>query len=296
MTTSSATDAAIREFFEANNCFGLDRKRPLRSRNRARCPRSATKGTILLAGPERIFRSPDGHGGAIAALKNHGILDVWKAQGIEVVCTFQVDNPLLAVVDPDFIGRLLAKATRRSRPRSCSRPTRTSPSGSWPRSAAGRPSSSTPRSATPRRTPPTTTASSPTGSRRSPCTRSISTFCKPASARRCRCTPPRKEIPQTDAEGTVTRTPGIKYERFLFDLFPQADSVTVVESLREREFAPVKNADGADSPATARAALEAEYRRWYEEAGVAPPAPAEGEEDLPLELSPLDALGPDDLR
>ena len=62
-----------------------------------------------------------------------------------------------------------------------------------------------------------------------------------------------------------------------------------VETTRDREYAPVKNAEGADSPATSRAALDREYRRWYAEAGVTPP-----DDDL-LELSPLEALGPEDL-
>ena len=75
----------------------------------------------------------------------------------------------------------------------------------------------------------------------------------------------------------------------LFDIFPHAREVTVVEVAREREYAPVKNAEGGESPATARQALEEQYRRWFREAGREPP---EGV----LELSPLDALGPDDLR
>ena len=81
----------------------------------------------------------------------------------------------------------------------------------------------------------------------------------------------------------------MKFERFLFDLFPRAAGVAVAEVLREREYGPIKNADGSESPETARALLDAEYRRWYREAGATPPA---GER---LELSPLEAIGPEDL-
>jgi hypothetical protein len=81
----------------------------------------------------------------------------------------------------------------------------------------------------------------------------------------------------------------VKYERFLFDLFPRAGDVTVVEVPRRREYEPVKNAEGPESPETCRAALDAQYRRCYREAGREPPAGV-------LELSPLDVLGPEDLR
>jgi UDP-N-acetylglucosamine pyrophosphorylase len=99
----------------------------------------------------------------------------------------------------------------------------------------------------------------------------------------------RKEIPCVDGEGREVRVDGVKYERFLFDIFPRAREVTVVEVTRSREYEPVKNAEGYESPETSRRALDAEYRRWYREAGREPPAAV-------LELSPLDANGPEDLR
>ena len=105
VTTSASTDAAIRAFFEAQDCFGMDRER-LRFARQGSLPAFDLERRLVLAGPGRIFRNPDGHGGAIAALESSGILAEWAAAGIEAVCTFQVDNPLLKVVDTDFIGRL----------------------------------------------------------------------------------------------------------------------------------------------------------------------------------------------
>ena len=57
--------------------------------------------------PDRVFVNPDGHGGAVAALERDQTFELWEREGVRTVVTFQVDNPLLAVVDPDFIGRLL---------------------------------------------------------------------------------------------------------------------------------------------------------------------------------------------
>ena len=104
----------------------------------------------------------------------------------------------------------------------------------------------------------------------------------------------KKAILCLDPDGSFGERMGRKYERFLFDLFPAAPSVLPVEVVREREFAPVKSIDGADTPDAARAALDAEYRRWYSEAGVAPPVSPESP-DAPFDLSPLTAEGPDDL-
>lgn len=43
-----------------------------------------------------------------------------------------------------------------------------------------------------------------------------------------------------------------KYEAFIFDAFESLDDMSVLRVKREDEFAPLKNADGEDSPNTAR--------------------------------------------
>jgi UDP-N-acetylglucosamine/UDP-N-acetylgalactosamine diphosphorylase len=67
---------------------------------------------------------------------------------------------------------------------------------------------------------------------------------------------------------------GRKFERFVFDALAAANRVCVVEAERSIEFSPVKNAEGADSPDTARRDLTATYRRWLAEAEVPLPAGA----------------------
>ena len=56
---------------------------------------------------------------------------------------------------------------------------------------------------------------------------------------------------------------GVKLELFIFDTFPLAENVALLEVRRDEEFAPVKNAPGsaADSPDTARAAILALHQR-----------------------------------
>ena len=63
---------------------------------------------------------------------------------------------------------------------------------------------------------------------------------------------------------------GIKLESFIFDVFPAARSMAVLEINRAAEFSPVKNAPGSaeDSPDTARAISSALHRGWLSSAGA----------------------------
>ena len=80
-----------------------------------------------------------------------------------------------------------------------------------------------------------------------------------------------------------------KFETFAFDAIPLARTTCCVEIKREDEFAPVKNKEGDDSPDTARAALNALHRDWLMRAGIAIP------DGTRLEISPLFALNPTDV-
>jgi UDP-N-acetylglucosamine/UDP-N-acetylgalactosamine diphosphorylase len=62
-----------------------------------------------------------------------------------------------------------------------------------------------------------------------------------------------------------------------------------VATSRREEFAPLKNATGADSPESVRAALVALAADWLWQAGANVAAGAV------VEVSPLVALGPEDL-
>jgi UDP-N-acetylglucosamine/UDP-N-acetylgalactosamine diphosphorylase len=88
----------------------------------------------------------------------------------------------------------------------------------------------------------------------------------------------------------------VKFEQFIFDAIPLAKRALVVETDRETEFEPLKNAEGPASPETVRARLSALYARWLEAAGVAVPRGPDALPEHPIEISPLRALDADDLR
>ena len=74
---------------------------------------------------------------------------------------------------------------------------------------------------------------------------------------------------------------GYKHERFIFDLLLQAKNSCGIEVQREYEFAPLKNAEGADSPQTVHQLTNSMYRSWFEQAGLTV------DPSIPLEVSPL---------
>jgi UDP-N-acetylglucosamine/UDP-N-acetylgalactosamine diphosphorylase len=97
--------------------------------------------------------------------------------------------------------------------------------------------------------------------------------------------PAHKKIKQIDefgceVEGELPN--GYKFEKFIFDYFPLAAEITVLHTPREGEFAPVKNKAGIDSPESARALVLELHRSWLLQAGAA-------SEQLkhPVEVSPL---------
>jgi UDP-N-acetylglucosamine/UDP-N-acetylgalactosamine diphosphorylase len=108
-----------------------------------------------------------------------------------------------------------------------------------------------------------------------------------------------KKVAYTDETGTRIEPDepnAIKLETFIFDALPLAKKTLVLQTRREEEFSPVKNAEGGDSPETSRRDLNRRAARWLDSAGVNVPVRPDGEPDATLEISPLLALDPNQLR
>ena len=82
---------------------------------------------VLLEQHGQIATAPDGHGGMLAALAKHVGFDRLRERGITQLFYGQIDNPLLAVCDPEFLGyhlladsELTTQAVRKHDPASAS--------------------------------------------------------------------------------------------------------------------------------------------------------------------------------
>jgi UDP-N-acetylglucosamine/UDP-N-acetylgalactosamine diphosphorylase len=288
--TSDATDAPTRDFFASHASFGLE----VDFVRQREAPCVDFAGRPLLAAPGRPATSPDGHGGVLHALAASGWLERLAGRGIQALAYHQVDNPLARMADPLLLGLLVThgaeiatKVVRKARP-------------DERLATVGLRGGRTQAVEYMEFAAEEAEARAPDGSLRlwagAIGLHAFSLgFLRRVAPRADELLPfhaSPKPIACLDPAGrpVAPREPnGYKLERFVFDLFPEARALVMVEALREDEYAPVKNADGGESPASARRALDACARRWLAAAGWTLPPP-----NVALELDHSVIDGPED--
>ena len=108
-----------------------------------------------------------------------------------------------------------------------------------------------------------------------------------------------KKIPHIDEHGELIEPAepnAIKLESFVFDAVPLASKSIILQILRSEEFAPTKNAAGIDSVETTRQMMVARAADWLESAGLIIPKKPDGSIDCVLEIAPGFALEKDDIK
>ncbi len=276
--TSPATDTQTQALFAANESFGLPAEDVFFVQQQ-QLPCLDLEGNLMVEAPGALAWSPDGHGGVFEALAQSGVLGALAERGVRVFSYFQVDNPLLPVVDPVAIGahfdaqvEWTVKVITKERPDeklgNCVQ-------GDAPgrlriieytelaeaeRSQRGDDGA-------------LRIGSGAIGAhiidlafvrRMAMSARKVLPLHR--SAKRI----PRAGEPQPSAPN------GYKLERFVFDALPHAQRAQALQVRRSDEYAPVKNRSGEHSPETARAALSARNRRWLSsEPGSVGPGPVE---------------------
>lgn len=295
LMTSAATHDETLAYFDAHARCGLAAD-DLRIFRQGDMPAvDAATGRLLLDAPDRLALSPDGHGGMLAAFAKSGLLAEARARGIRRVFYCQVDNPLVQIGQPEFLGWHLLENSEVTT-QVVSKRFALERVGNVVQ-LDGRAQvieySDLPAEVAEQRSPDG-------GLRLWAGNIAVHIFeldfldRMSAGAGELPFHLARKAVPYVDESGTrvtPTQPNAIKFERFIFDLLPAARRALVVEGAAADTFAPVKNHDseGIDSPATARAAMIDQAKRWLQAAGV------EIADGTPLELNPRFAWEPDDL-
>jgi UDP-N-acetylglucosamine/UDP-N-acetylgalactosamine diphosphorylase len=290
LMTSPATHEATVAFLAEHQRFGLPEGDLMLFRQGTMPAVDAQNGRVLLEEPGRIATSPDGHGGMVAALSRSGALMDIERRGIRHLSYFQVDNPLADVCGPEFVGyHVLAGAELSSQVVVKHDPLeRLGVVVEIDHRLMVIEYSDLPEDIARQR--------NADGSLRH-WAGSIAVHVIDAGLLRRMAAAAdglpfhlaRKKAPWIDAAGRriePAEPNAIKFERFIFDLMPQARRAIVVEVDRAQAFAPLKNASGAnaDTPETVREQLLALHRGWLRQAG------AELDDAAEVEISPLWAL------
>lgn len=101
--TSEHTMEPTRAYFKHNDFFGLHGEDVFLF-NQGSLPCFGFDGKILLDEKHKLSRAPDGNGGIYRALRDQGVLANMRERGIEYLHAHSVDNILIKVADPLFIG------------------------------------------------------------------------------------------------------------------------------------------------------------------------------------------------
>jgi UDP-N-acetylglucosamine/UDP-N-acetylgalactosamine diphosphorylase len=290
--TSRDNDRDTRRFFEDHDYFGLN-QRDVFFFQQEMVPCLDLYGKLMLSSPSTLAMNPNGHGGSLSGLRRSGALKNLKDRGIEVVSYFQVDNPLVTICDPLFLGwhaktgsDMSCKVLEKSSPAerigvACLRDgkpavveyidldeetmRRTDADGRlvfWAGSIA---------------------------------IHMIDVaFIDKVSDGMLPWHQSAKKVPffagnrliKPDAENAV------KFETFVFDALPHARRSLNLEVRRENEFAPLKNAEGIDSVESCRLLLSNHFSEWLALNGVSVPVAgiANGYPRAVVEISPLYSL------
>ena len=292
--TSDATHQETQDYFNENRFFGLDPKTVHFFKQGSMPAVDAASGQILMNGPGSICRSPDGHGGMVTALDSSGLLQQLFDAGVKHFFYHQVDNPTVIICDPALIGvhdriqsDLTTNVVRKVDPMERmgvlvdidgetqiieyselteQQAHRQDEDGDWV-FWAGNTAIHVFRLS----------------------------FLQSLVADGCQLElhVAHKKVPHLGADGELVEPSepnAHKFERFIFDALPLAQKTLIVEGDRDREFNPVKNATGSDSPETSQAAISRIGREWLKQSGV------NVSDDQVVEVSPATALDSDELK
>ena len=277
-------------FFKGNGFWGLQ-EQDVMFFNQEMLPAFDFRGKMLLAAKDSLALNPNGHGGSVKALWDSGAIRDMRQRGIQYIFYFQVDNVLVKICDPVFIGyhiqagaEMSNKVVRKENPEDkvgviCKLNGR---DGVVEYSDLSEQDMH---------------ARAEDGNLKywagSIAIHILNVDLIERQNRRGFKLPYHravKKVPYLDERGQCVQPKeknAIKFETFIFDLLLDVKKSFTMEVDRKNEFSAVKNEYGAESPASARRDLLRYYAVLLNEAGYEVPVDANGYPEIDLEISAL---------
>lgn len=258
-------------FFIQNNYFNLNKENIFFFKQGFNPTVTSESGDLILKTKSELFMNPDGHGGILSALTSQGYISKMEHLGIEYLSYFQVDNPLINMADPCFIGCHIAENSDISTKviRKNFAEEKLGVAMQECKSAKHRivEYSDIPMEIMQQKCDDDSLyfQMGSTG---------IHIFSVPFIKKVSSKLPihiANKEITLPDLTGSgnqEAKIPVFKFETFVFDTIPLAKKAIFFETSRNEEFFPLKNKTGVDSVETCIEGQNNLYRSWLKDCGI----------------------------
>jgi UDP-N-acetylglucosamine/UDP-N-acetylgalactosamine diphosphorylase len=298
MTSLTNNKQTIR-YLQQNNYFGYDHEN-VYVFIQEMIPAIDRQGKMIMDEIDHIFMNPNGHGGTVKALSESGALSDLKERDIDHLFYFQVDNVLTRICDPIYLGyhilgdsEMSCKVVHKKYPEEkmgilciingenhLIEYSDLSDEDMYAKNKDGSMKFWVGNIAT------------HIFDRQFLERENEGGFKLPYHIAR-------KSIPYVDARGEKIKPSdknGIKFETFVFDALVDAQKTVYLEIEREKEFSPLKNNKGENSPETIKRDLNILYASWLKEAGYDIKVNKDGEPKIDIEISPLVSLTGENLK
>lgn len=251
--TSNENNRATVEFFKKNNYFDYPKEK-VHFFRQGELPMIDTKGKVLVGEDGLIKLAADGHGGIFYSMRRDGVIADMKEKGIEWVFIGGVDNVLVNMVDPIIVGISIDKNVK-ALGKSLVKAYPTEKVGVFCKKN-GKPSVIEYSEISQEMAEATNEKGELIFSESHIlCNLFSLSAIEEMSKDKLPYHVAFKKAKYIDENGKLVSSDkpnAYKFEAFIFDAFEYLNDMAILRVKREDEFAPVKNAEGVDSPETAR--------------------------------------------
>ena len=251
--TSRENNDQTENFFKENNYFGYDSSAIIFFKQ-GELPMCSEQGNLLIDENGAIKEAADGHGGIFESMRRNGVIFDMQTRGVEWAFIGPVDNVLVKMVDSTLLGLAIDKKVLAAGK---------SVVKAGPKEKVGVFCKRNGKPGVVEYTEITTDLAEAVnekgelvfGESHINCNlfnvKAIDEVSKKKLPYHCA----HKKAKYIDENGQLIvpeKPNAYKFESFIFDAFDMLEDMAILRVKREEEFAPVKNAEGTDSPETAR--------------------------------------------